>query len=70
MPQLLQFPSGTLLAATPAPGSIEPQAGLGGIGQDTHLKVTSGTRHFTPLWKGRVSEMVWLIWSTADTLPW
>lgn len=28
--------------------------------RDTNLKVTSGTRHLTPLWKGLVREMVWL----------
>lgn len=25
-----------------------------------YLKVTSGTKHLTPLWKGRVKEIVWL----------
>lgn len=33
--------------------------------QDPHfiiyLKVTSGTVHLTPLWKGCLREMVWLV---------
>lgn len=35
-----------------------------------YLKVTSGTGHLTPLWKGCLREMVWLVWSTDDTSPW
>ena len=35
-----------------------------------YLNVTSGTGHLTPLWKGCLSEMVWLAWSTEETSPW
>ena len=35
-----------------------------------YLNVTSGTEHLTPLWKGCLREMVWLLWSTEDTSPW